>query len=83
MTTEKERSRKPFIYWCRWSAAVMRLQGKDATTIWGEVEYYADDIPSQEFHFDLHTWVLTIGSEPNQEVIELDEMGIKVLESPE
>ena len=68
---------KPLVLWCRWHDVVLRLRGRDNTAVWGELAFLEENKP---FHFNLQSRQLTIGTEPDQEVLVLDEMGVAVEE---
>ena len=71
---------KPLVLWCRWHEATLRLHGRDESAVWGEL-VFADEAVS--FSFDLDSWRLTIGEEPEVRTLQLDEMGVEVEEPPE
>lgn len=66
---------KPLVLWCRWHDAVLRLRGRDNTAVWGELAFPDE---SKRFHFHLQTRQLTIGTEPDQQTLQLDEMGVEL-----
>lgn len=66
--------RRPLIYWCRWQRAVLRLRGRDADALWGELAY--DDGRLETFHYHLPTRRLTHGEGATAVTVTLDEMGI-------
>lgn len=68
---------KPLVYWCRWHDAKLRLHGRSPTAVWGELAFPDHTEP---FAFDLQNAVLTIGKEPEQRTVQLDEMGVEVSE---
>lgn len=68
---------KPLVYWCRWHNAKLKLHGRSQTAVWGELAFPET---ADKFHFHLQDWVLTIGEEPNQRVLKLDEMGVELKE---
>ena len=71
---------KPLVLWCRWHEATLRLHGRDESSVWGQL-VFADE--TETFSFDLHSWRLTIGQEPEARQVQLDEMGVEVDEPPE
>lgn len=68
---------KPLVLWCRWHEATLRLHGRDESAVWGELAF-ADE--TEWFSFDLDSWRLTIGKEPEARTLHLDEMGVEVEE---
>jgi hypothetical protein len=66
---------KPLVYWCRWHEARLLLHGRSPQAVWGELAF-ADH--SQSFRFDLQTQQLTLGAEPDERTVQLDEMGVEV-----
>ncbi|MCB9418345.1 MAG: hypothetical protein H6667_00960 [Ardenticatenaceae bacterium] len=70
---------KPLVYYCRWRGATLRLQGRGETAVWGQLVFINDKQEStQNFHFDLNTWQLTLEEGGETKQIQLDEMGIAV-----
>lgn len=66
---------KPLVYWCRWNDATLRLHGRAAGEVWGELVFATGTRP---FRFDLRTWQLQLGAGEKVERIQLDEMGVAV-----
>ncbi len=66
---------KPLVYWCRWHNARLRLRGRDAHSVWGELAF-PDSLV--RFRFDLSQAVLTIEDGPHAGAHGLDEMGVEV-----
>lgn len=64
---------KPLVYWCRWHEARLLLHGRSPTAVWGKLAFPNKTEP---FHFDLQQARLTIGTEPDQRTLHLDEMGV-------
>ena len=64
---------KPLVYWCRWHEATLRLHGRSATAVWGELAFVDH---SKSFHFHLQERLLTIQDGPHQQTLKLDEMGV-------
>jgi hypothetical protein len=72
---------KPLVYWCRWNEATLRLHGRSATDVWGELVFESGTRP---FTFNLKSWDLVLGAGETAQTIRLDEMGVAVTngESP-
>lgn len=66
---------KPLVYWCRWHDATLRLHGRDESSVWGELAFPDH---SETFHFNLDTWLLTLGEGHESRRLQLDEMGVEV-----
>jgi hypothetical protein len=71
---------QPLVYYCRWQGAKLRLRGRDATAVWGELVYSAGqpDERTQRFHFDLESRLITLDTADGQTRAVLDEMGVVV-----
>ena len=68
---------KPLVYFCRWQGARLRLQGRDATAVWGELVYdEADGERTRPFRFVLATSTITLRDGESRETLTLDEMGV-------
>lgn len=68
---------KPLVLWCRWHDAKLRLMGRSDTAVWGELAF---PDKTESFHFHLQDALLTIGDEPQQRTLLLDEMGVELSE---
>ena len=66
---------KPLVYWCRWHNARLRLHGRDAQSVWGELAF-PDTLA--RFRFDLSQAILTIEDGPHAGAHSLDEMGVEI-----
>jgi hypothetical protein len=71
---------KPLVNYCRWQGAKLRLRGRDDTAVWGQLVFSDEDgeETTQDFHFNLQTWQLTLESLDDNIALQLDEMGVKV-----
>ena len=71
---------KPLVNYCRWQGAKLRLRGRDDTAVWGQLVFMDEDSDetTQDFHFNLKTWQLTLESLDGNIILQLDEMGIEV-----
>jgi hypothetical protein len=71
---------KPLVYYCRWQGARLRLRGRSETAVWGQLVFPAEDEAeiTQDFHFNLKTWQLTLDEAGEKRLIQLDEMGVVV-----
>ena len=71
---------KPLVYYCRWHDASLRLRGRDETAVWGQLVYkkLSDAEETQNFHFNLQTWELTLEEGGEEQIIQLDEMGVEL-----
>lgn len=65
---------KPLVYWCRWHSARLLLHGRDEQFVWGELAFTDHNQP---FRFHLQQWQLTLGVEPDQKVVWLDDKGVE------
>jgi hypothetical protein len=65
---------KPLVYWCRWHNARLRLRGREAGAVFGELAF-ADGM--QRFHYDLQRQILTIGTGDSARQVLLDELGVE------
>jgi hypothetical protein len=56
------------------------LRGRDDTAVWGQLVFSDKDgeETTQDFHFNLQTWQLTLESLDDNIALQLDEMGVKV-----
>ena len=66
---------KPLVFWCRWHEARLRLRGREAGAVFGELAF-ADGM--QRFHYDLQYRILTIGTGDTARQVVLDEMGVEL-----
>ncbi len=70
---------KPLVNYCRWQGYVLRLQGRDETAVWGLLVQKKKEIETATpFRFNLKTWQLRLHPGANEEVVQLDEMGVVV-----
>lgn len=65
---------KALVYWCRWHAARLRLQGRSAAMVWGEL-VFADE--TARFRYWLEEAVLLIEEGRHAGRKQLDEMGVE------
>lgn len=75
---------KPLVNYCRWQEAKLRLRGRSESAVWGQlvtVDEHGNE-EQQDFHFDLHSWQLTLQQEDGERLLELDEMGVPQQERP-
>ena len=70
---------KPLVYFCRWQGAKLRLRGRDEAAVWGQLVFTGEDGEeiTQDFHFNLQTWQLTLESLEGNITLQLDEMGVE------
>ena len=68
---------KPLVLWCRWHDAKLRLTGRDAEAVWGELAFAEE---SQPFRFELAEALLMVGQEPDVRLLRLDKMGVELVE---
>jgi len=75
---DKIKPMKPLVYYCRWQGASLKLRGRDETAVFGHLAFTDEDgtVRLQEFHYQLKTQKLTLKHADNDEIIQLDEMGI-------
>lgn len=66
---------RPLVYWCRWNEARLRLHGRTADEVWGELAFKSETKP---FRFNLKSWQLELGAGETARRIQLDEMGVAV-----
>ena len=69
---------KPLVYYCRWQRKSLRLRGRSETAVWGELVSKDDPESTQEFHFDLQNWEITLKEADEERKLKLDEMGTVV-----
>lgn len=70
---------KALVYYCRWNGAALRLRGRDATAVWGQLVFTEENGErSQEFHFDLQSASLTLQTGGEPQTLKLDDMGVVV-----
>jgi hypothetical protein len=71
---------KPLVLYCRWQGAKLRLRGRDETAVWGQFVFSHEDgeETTQDFHFNLQSWQLTLESLDGNIILQLDEMGVEV-----
>ncbi len=70
---------KPLVYFCRWQGARLRLRGRDATAVWGELVYAGGDAERvRPFRFELATSRISLQDGDATQVLTLDEMGVAV-----
>ena len=70
---------KPLVLWCRWHEARLRLSGRDADSVWGELAFPDQNQP---FHFHLPSRRLTLGQGETRSQRYLDEMGVEQASQP-
>ena len=71
----------PLVYYCRWQGARLRLRGRDANAVWGQlITRQGDAEVAEAFRFDLLSWELWLG-EGGGRRLRLDEMGVVVDET--
>jgi hypothetical protein len=69
----------PLVYYCRWRGAKLRLLGRNAELVWGQLVSTNGEVETTEtFRFNTRTWLLTLGEEEAQEIIQLDELGVAI-----
>jgi hypothetical protein len=70
---------KPLVLYCRWQGAKLRLRGRDESAVWGQLVFSDEDgtETTQDFHFDLQSWQLTLESLDGNIIVQLDEMGVE------
>lgn len=66
---------KPLVLWCRWHDARLRIHGRSAEVVWGELALPGRVVP---FHFHLPTAELTLREGEMARTIRLDEMGVEI-----
>lgn len=66
---------KPLVLWCRWHDARLRIHGRSAEVVWGELALPGRVVP---FHFRLPTAELTLREGEMARTIRLDEMGVEL-----
>lgn len=66
---------KPLVYWCRWHEARLRLRGRDADSVWGELAFPDE---TARFRYDLGRSLLTIETGAHSGMRRLDEMGVEL-----
>jgi hypothetical protein len=69
---------KPLVYYCRWQGAALRLRGRDAAAVWGELVFTEADGRErpQPFRYDLRAAAITLETADGPQTLRLDEMGI-------
>ena len=69
---------KPLVYYCRWQGAALRLRGRDAASVWGELVFTEADGRErpQPFRYALQTAVLTLETAGGPHTLRLDAMGV-------
>ena len=72
----------PLVYYCRWHGARLRLRGRDAESVWGQLVTTENGAERAEtFRYDLLSWQLWLG-ENGERRLQLDEMGVVTDETP-
>ena len=72
----------PLVYYCRWHGARLRLRGRDAESVWGQLITTENGAERAEtFRYDLLSWQLWLG-ENGERRLQLDEMGVVTDETP-
>lgn len=71
---------QPLVYFCRWHNAKLRLHGRDATAVWGELAYEVGtpEERTESFRYDLKQRVITLQTAEGEQRHVLDEMGVIV-----
>jgi hypothetical protein len=69
---------KPLVYYARWQGAKLRLRGRNETAVWGHLVFTSEDGTEQEkeFRYSLATQAITLYENADEQVLELDEMGV-------
>ena len=70
---------KPLVYYCRWQGASLRLQGRNATAVWGYLVFTENDQQErlQKFHYHLKNQQINLTQPDNsQQTLQLDDMGV-------
>lgn len=69
---------KPLVFYCRWHNAALRLRGRSETAVWGQLVFQEEDGSerTQDFHFNLNTWHITLQEADGERTLTLDEMGV-------
>jgi len=65
---------KALVLWCRWHDARLRLMGRSADSVWGELAFPANTAP---FRFELRERTLVVGEGDEARTVVLDEMGVE------
>ena len=66
------------MYYCRWRGAKLRLRGRDAGAVCGELVSDDEAGPRAEpFRYELQTWRLWLGQN-SATPLQLDELGVVV-----
>ena len=72
----------PLVYYCRWRGVKLRLRGRDADVVWGQLVALENGAERAEpFRFDLTTWELWLGDDGARRLL-LDELGVVIEEMP-
>jgi hypothetical protein len=71
---------RPLVNYCRWQGATLRLRGRDAESVWGELVFGAGtpDERATEFRYDLRAMVITLFDATPERRQQLDEMGVVI-----
>ena len=69
---------KPLVYYCRWQRASLRLRGRDATAVWGQlVQKTAEsEEKTSDFRYLLDSSELMIVQDGQEQYYRLDEKGV-------
>ncbi len=69
---------KPLVYYARWQRAKLRLRGRDETAVWGHLVFTNEDgtVQEKQFRFQLASQKITLYGEGDEQVLQLDEMGV-------
>ena len=72
----------PLVYYCRWRGARLRLHGRAAPFVWGEMGFSdAEGEHSEPFRFNTVTWELFVHRANGWARLQLDELGVVEEES--
>jgi len=70
----------PLVYYCRWREAKLRLGGREAPFVWGELAFSNGDY-TEPFRFNTLTWELFLQRAEGQVRLQLDELGVVAAET--
>jgi hypothetical protein len=65
---------KPLVLWCRWHEAKLRLHGRSANEVWGELDF---SNRTARFRYQIDTRTLTFWKGNTPKTIFLDDMGVE------
>ncbi len=66
---------RPLIYWARDRRATLRLTGRSANAVSGQLILNGE---AGAFQYDLHTHILTLGEGADRRTIQLNEYGWEI-----